>query len=114
MTLGRTQGHQEDLRKSKNTQNTSQLDMQKSRETARKKTIEDMMKTEKEKEAQAQEDIEEEIIAQEMIVTVIDQQEEEDTETENIVQKAAMKEGGMLAMGSEKSAQRPLVMGGLL
>ena len=79
VTLGRTQGHQEDLRKSKNTQNTSQLDMQKSRETARKKTIEDMMKTEKEKEAQAQEDIEEEIIAQEMIVTVIDQQEEEDT-----------------------------------
>ena len=73
-----------------------------------------MMITEKEKEAQAQEDIEEEIIAQEMIVTVIDQQEEEDTETENIVQKAAMKEGGMLAMGSENSAQRPLVMGGLL
>ena len=71
------------------------------------------MKAEKETGVQVQEDTEEEITAQEKKVTVTEE-EEEDTEIETTVQKAVMKEGGMLAMGSEKSAQRPLVMGGLL
>ena len=73
--------------------------------------------TEKEKEALAREDkVEEETAAPKKTVTVVDLQglqEIEEIGVEDIVQKIVMKEGGMLAMGNENSAQRPLVMGGL-
>ena len=71
------------------------------------------MKTEKETGAQAQEDTEEETTALEKIVTVAEE-EEEDTDKVVTALRVVVAEGGMPAMGNEKSAQRPLVMGGLL
>ena len=71
------------------------------------------MRVEKETEVQAQEDTIEEVTAQEKIVKVAEE-EEEDVEIEVTALRVTVAEGGMLAMGDEKSAQRPLVMGGLL
>ena len=110
------QSHIEGIRKSKSILNTTTQDMLKNIETAREKTIEDMKKIGREGGVQVQGDIEEETIVLERKVIVEDQQdhqETEDTETEDTALKAVMREGGMLAMGNEKSAQRPLVMGGL-
>ena len=78
---------------------------------------EDMRKIGREKEALVREDkVEEETVAPKKTVTVTDLQglqEIEETGVGNIAQKVVMKKGGMLAMGNENSAQRPLVMGGL-
>ena len=78
---------------------------------------EDMRMIEREKEALAREDkVEEETAAPKKTVTVTDLQglqEIEETGVGNIAQKVVMKKGGMLAMGNENSAQRPLFMEGL-
>ena len=83
------------------------------KEATREKNPEDIMKAGRGTEVQAQEDTEGETTVQEKIVTVAEE-EEEDTGKEVTALRVVVAEGGMPAMGNEKSAQRPLVMGGFL
>ena len=76
---------------------------------------EDTRMTEKEKEVQARIGrTEEETRAQKMKVTVKLMKEiQEEIEERNRTRMMTVKIGGVLAMGIENTAQRPLVMGGL-
>ena len=77
------------------------------------KRKEDMKKIEREKTLAREDRVEEETAAPKKIVTVTGPQETEEIGVENIAMKAIKTRGGMLAMGNENTAQRPLVMGGL-
>ena len=78
-------------------------------------TKEDMKRIEKEIEAPARRgQAEGETITTERIVkALIGPQETGETGGRSTTKKVIMRRGGMLAMGNENTAQRPLVMGGL-
>ena len=105
MTIGETQeGPTSELRMVKSTPSTTQQAL---------KRKEDMKIIEREITPARRGKVEEETAAPKKTVTVTGLQKIEEIGVENIAKKVIKTRGGMLAMGNENTAQRPLVMGGL-